>query len=61
MPVDVQYVLGFCSLDVLALAVLAVLLIAVVVYECRQRRRERELEDELAAKMAEQALGQQTL
>lgn len=52
----VHYVLGFCPFDLLALAVLAGVLVMVAVYTVRQRRRERELEDELAARLAEQAL-----
>lgn len=60
MVVGVHYVLGFCPLDLVALAVLAVLLTVVAVYTVRQRRRERELEDELAARLAEQALRRTT-
>lgn len=52
----VHYVLGFCPFDLLALAVLAGVLVLLAVYTVRQRRRERELEDELAARLAEKAL-----
>lgn len=52
----VHYVLGFCPLDLLALALLVGLLVAMAVYIVRQNRRERELEDELAACLAEKAL-----
>lgn len=48
--------LGFCIWDVLALLVLIVLIVVLVVHHVRQRRRAKDMEDELAEKMAARAL-----
>lgn len=49
--------LGFCLWDLLALLVLIALVALLVVHHVRQRRRAHEMEEELAEKMAAQAMG----
>ena len=46
---------GFCLWDAGALAALAVMVIVLVVHIIRQKKRERDFEDELSEKMAEQS------
>lgn len=45
---------GFCLWDVGALAVLALMVVILIVHVVRQKKRERDFEDELSAKMADQ-------
>ena len=60
MHTGIQFVFGFCAWDLPALILLAGLLAGLAVYAGFARRRERELEDELAARMAQQAFEQKT-
>ena len=46
---------GFCLWDVGALAALAAMVVVLTVHIVRQRKRERDFEDELSEKMAEQS------
>lgn len=45
---------GFCPWDAGALIALAAMIIVLVVHVIRQKKREREFEDELTEKMAQQ-------
>ena len=49
---------GFCLWDLGALLALAVMVIVLVVHAIRQKKRQKDLEDELSEKMAAQSDGQ---
>lgn len=46
---------GFCPWDAGALVILVVMIVVLVVHVIRQRKRERDFEDELSEKMAQQS------
>lgn len=46
--------LGFCFWDIPALIILAAMVIVLIVHIVRQKKREKNMEEELASTMAEQ-------